>query len=92
MLRITTIRVEGCTTIGVEGSLTDPFAKELRNCWQEVLRSIRDPEDLCVDLVAMTNIDSIGKEILIELYRSGVRLLGSGVMTRAVIDDITRRQ
>jgi hypothetical protein len=47
------------------------------------------PERLSVDLTGMMNIDSAGKEILIEMYRSGVELFGSGVMTRAVIEEIT---
>jgi len=75
---------------GVEGSLTTPWAEELRKSWQEVSASIVHPDSLLVELTAMTNIDSIGKEILIEMYQSGVKLVGSGVMTRAVIEEITR--
>src|SRR5689334_17517117 len=40
-----------------------------------------------LELTAMTNIDSIGKEILMEMYQSGVKLVGSGIMTRAVIEE-----
>lgn len=37
----------------------------------------------------MVNIDSVVKEILIEMQRSGVESVGSAVMTKAVIEQIT---
>jgi hypothetical protein len=43
-----------------------------------------------VDLAALTNIDVVGKELLQEMYRGGVELKGTGVMTRALIEEITR--
>jgi len=90
MLRIIVSDDHGSVRFGVEGSLTTPWAEELRKSWQEVSASIVHPDSLLVELTAMTNIDSIGKEILIEMYQSGVKLVGSGVMTRAVIEEITR--
>jgi hypothetical protein len=36
----------------------------------------------------MMNIDSTGKEILVQMYRDGVELVGSGVLTNAVIEEI----
>jgi hypothetical protein len=90
MLRIIVCDDHGSVRFGVEGSLTKPWAEELRKSWQEVSASTAHPDSLLVELTAMTNIDSIGKEILMEMYQSGVKLVGSGIMTRAVIEEITR--
>jgi hypothetical protein len=43
---------------------------------------------MTVDLSDLTNIDAVGKEVLLEMCRRGVMLTGSGVMTRAVIEEI----
>lgn len=92
MTRISLEHDRGFTCFGVEGSLAELLAKELKECWQEVCASRERPECLLVDLIHLVNIDSFGKEILIEMYRSGVGLFGSSVITRAVIEEITRRQ
>ncbi|MFZ0590591.1 MAG: hypothetical protein WAM39_08920 [Bryobacteraceae bacterium] len=90
MLRITVNHGQGFTRFGVEGSLTEPSAEELKRCWEDVCAVREHAGCLSVDLAGMTNIDSVGKDILIDMYRSGVELVGSGVMTRAVIEEITR--
>jgi hypothetical protein len=87
MLRITVSDSAGSICFGVEGSLTQPWANELKTCWKEVAGSAPFRSG-CVDLTAMVNIDHTGKEVLTEMYRSGVRLIGSGIMTRAVISEI----
>jgi anti-anti-sigma regulatory factor len=90
MLRITVHHDQEFTRFGVEGSLTEPSAEELKKCWQDVCAFGPHTDCLSVDLTDMTNIDSFGRDILVDMYRSGVELVGSGVMTRAVINDITR--
>ncbi|HZQ54882.1 MAG TPA: hypothetical protein VFB14_21965 [Bryobacteraceae bacterium] len=89
MLRITVHHGQGLTRLGVEGSLTESSAEELKKCWQDVCAIGPHTECLSVDLTGMTNIDAVGKRILFDMYRGGVELVGSGVMTRAVIDEIT---
>lgn len=79
---------QGFTRFGVEGSLTQPLAEELKKRWQQVCASRPKSEYRTVDLTDMMNIDSIGKEILVEMYRDGVELVGSGVMTNALIEEI----
>jgi hypothetical protein len=43
-----------------------------------------------VNLSVMTNIDSDGRQVIKRMHISGVRPVGPGVMTRAVIEEITR--
>jgi anti-anti-sigma regulatory factor len=90
MVRITVHHDPEFTRFGVEGSLTERSAEELKKCWQDVCAFGPHTERLFVDLTGMTNIDSVGKEVLSEMYRRGVEMVGSGVMTRAVIEEITR--
>ncbi len=92
MLRIAVHHGQGFTRFEVEGSLTEPSAEELKKSWQDVCASGLHTECLSVDLTGMTNIDSVGKDILFDMYRSGAELVGSGVMTRAVINEITRSE
>lgn len=92
MLRITVHHGQGFTSFGVEGSLTEPSAEELKKCWQNVCACGPPTECVSVNLTVMTNIDAIGRGILFDMYRGGVRLVGSGVMTRAVINEITCRE
>jgi len=91
-LRITVNDSDGCTGFGVEGALTSPAAEELRKCWKQVSIATPYPERLSVDLTSMTDIDSAGKELLMDMYRTGVKLVGSGIMTRAVIEEIMGRR
>ena len=50
-----------------KGSLAELSAKELKDCWQEVCASRERPKCLSVDFIRLVNIDSVGKEILIEM-------------------------
>ncbi|MES1261728.1 MAG: STAS domain-containing protein [Acidobacteriota bacterium] len=88
MLRVTVDDIDDATFFEVEGSLTQPSAEELKKCWEGVAASASRLQRLVVNLTAMTNIDSAGKKILQEMHKSGVRLIGSGVMTRALIEEI----
>jgi len=92
MLRITVNHSQGFTRFGVEGSLTEPSAEELKKCWLDVCALGVHPKCLLVDLTDITNIDYVGKHILLDMYQSGVELVGSGVMTRAIIDEITHSE
>jgi hypothetical protein len=89
MLRITVEDTDGSACVRVEGSLTQPWAEELEKCWSSVSAGTPRHKHVEVDLTELTDIDVIGKEILKEMHNSGVTLVGSGVMTRAVIKEIS---
>jgi anti-anti-sigma regulatory factor len=88
MLRITVKSDPGSTHFGVEGSLTQASAAELKRCWLRIIHSIRLQHVIIVDLTDLANVDGPGKKVLLEMYRRGVKLIGSGVMTKAVIEEI----
>jgi ABC-type transporter Mla MlaB component len=88
MLRITTRDSSDGIAIVVEGELTRIGLDELRRCWQAARARSASPR-IVVDITSMTGCDSTGKALLAQLYGEGAGLVGAGVMTRALIDQIT---
>jgi len=88
MLRITIHNEAAMTRFVIEGKLAGPWVEELKKCWQAIARAGPCPAIL-VDLSAMTLIDPEGKALLAEMYRQGVRLSAVGLMTQAIIEEIT---
>lgn len=91
MLRITVHNEAVTTRLVVEGRLAGPWVEELKKCWQTVARAGPDARalPLLVDLSAMTLIDSEGKALLAEMHSQGARLVAVGLMTQAIIEEIT---
>lgn len=88
MLRITIHNEAAMTRFIVEGKLTGAWVDELSRCWRMVTAEMSLP--VTVDLSAMTFIDSKGKELLTEMHQHGVRLAAVGLMTQAILEEITR--
>lgn len=86
MLRITIHNEDAGTRLQVEGKLAGPWAEELKKCWQTVAES---GLPLVVDLSGTTLIDAAGRELLAEMRRRGARLVATGLMTQAIIEEIT---
>lgn len=86
MLRITIHDEAAATRLQVEGKLAGPWAEELKTCWRNVGES---GKALLVDLSALTLIDAAGREVLAEMHRQGVKLRAVGLMTQAIIEEIT---
>lgn len=88
MLRITIHNDAAAIRLIVEGKLTGPWVEELKKCWESVLRAEPGPP-LQVELSAMTLVDAEGKALLTEMHRQGVKLAAVGLMTQAIIEEIT---
>ncbi len=88
MIRITVHSEAPATRFVLEGKLTGPRVEELRKCWQQVISS--PPPSVQVNLTDLTEIDSEGKELLAQLHHQGAKLVGSGVMIQALIEEIER--
>jgi anti-anti-sigma regulatory factor len=86
MLKITIHNEDAATRLQVEGKLAGPWAEELKRCWQGVIEPGRA---LLVDLSALTLIDADGKALLVEMHRQGVKLAAVGLMTQAIIEEVT---
>jgi ABC-type transporter Mla MlaB component len=89
MLKVTMFSEQRVNRLVVEGRLADPEASELARAWLQA--RVADPfKTMEVDLANVTYADERGRELLATMHRQGVRLVGSGVMTRALIDEASR--
>jgi hypothetical protein len=91
MLRITIRNEAAATHLVIEGGLAGPWVDELRKCWQAATSSESGSPllPLLVDLSAMTLIDPEGKALLAKMHHQGARLVAVGLMTQAIIEEIT---
>jgi anti-anti-sigma regulatory factor len=85
MFRITVYNEAPAIRLMLEGYLTGPYVEELQRCWQA--HSLQ-PCSVVVDLTEVAFMDSSGKALLAQMYRQGAYLVGSGVMTTALIEEI----
>lgn len=91
MLRITIHKESEAIRFIVEGRLAGPWVEELKKCWQENMDAKTGPSSLplLVDLSAMTFMDAAGKALLCEMHRRGVRLAAVGLMSQAIVEEIS---
>jgi aryl-alcohol dehydrogenase-like predicted oxidoreductase len=89
MLRITTRNEDAATIFIVEGKLIGPWAEELEKCWRAAI-SVEPRIPILVDLAKVTFIDDIGKQLVAQMRRSGVRLTGSGLIAKFICTEIER--
>ena len=88
MLRITATREGEEITLKLEGKLSGPWVEEFSRCWNAATSTCKK-ESLRVDLTELTFVDPAGKQLLAWVYRQGGRLVGSGLMPKSLIDEIT---
>lgn len=90
MIRISKIYEGSKQGLLVEGRLSGDWVDVLENCWLEAQRSpIGEP--MHIDLSGVSYVDETGRELLARMIRDGAELGATGVMTRAIIEEITER-
>ena len=87
MIRINKVVEGDYSRLIVEGTLSADWVDELRKCWAGV-RETSSSVNLSIDLSGVSYIDDRGKELLKRMFAEGAELLGAGVMTRAIIEEI----
>lgn len=85
MLKVTMYCEQTVNRMVIEGRLATPEASELARVWLQA-REVDSARPTEVDLTGLTYVDRQGAELLAAMHRRGVRLLGKGTMTRALID------
>jgi anti-anti-sigma regulatory factor len=68
--------------------LSGPWVEELRKCWLAAASKGKG-QSFLVDLSAVDMIDSKGRALLVEMHQQGTKLEGAGLMTQAIIEEIT---
>jgi hypothetical protein len=90
MLKISLVDNARQRRLIVEGKLTAPWAAELRNACQEARADLRGRE-LVIEMKHVTTISQEGENVILELMNGGIRFRCSGVFTKHVLKDLTRR-
>ena len=88
MLKITFKDTPESTRIKLEGKLSGPWVEELERSWIE--HSPLASGNVIIDLSDVTFIDPEGKNLLARMVDKGVCFEGTHLMTKYVIDEITR--
>lgn len=89
MLKITILDRDDLTVFELEGKLAGPWVEELKDCWRKAVAARRRTRVL---LKQVSFIDAAGKELLIEICRSGAEIEGAGCMTSATVEEIKRER
>jgi anti-anti-sigma regulatory factor len=84
MIRITAHKEPSATCLSIEGKLAGESVAELEKCWQVVSRE----NSVSVDLTAVSFIDNRGKQLLMKMFESGIRLFSKGLLARCIIEEI----
>ena len=88
MLRITVRQDVRSIAVLVEGKLMGDWVDELRKVWSGI-RWMKSSEGAIVDLTAILGVDAAGRSLLTEIYSSGGVLIGTGLLARGLISEIT---
>jgi hypothetical protein len=88
MLRITIKDEMDRSRLVIEGRLTGVWADEAQHYWNSLLATRRVMA--VVDVRGVMAIDAIGKALLQDIHRRGVRLASTGCLMNSVVEDITR--
>ncbi len=87
MIRINKIHEGSKLHLFVEGTLSDGWVDALETSWLEA-QPLLNGEPLRIDLSDITYVDDRGRELLARMLQSGAKLSATGIMTRAVVEEI----
>ena len=71
----------------LEGKLAHEWVEEARNAWAAVSQANGETE-IVVDLLNVCFVDEAGHRLLSDIRRAGAKLMGSGPLMSALIDEI----
>jgi hypothetical protein len=91
MLRISVIDSRTERRLVLEGKLIAPWVAELRTAWKAANGGM-EGRVLVVDLRNVTVISQEGENALLELMCEGAKFCCSGVVTKHLIQQLTRRR
>jgi hypothetical protein len=86
LIRISQISKDPTWHLLVEGTLSDGWVDALEVSW---LEAQPNGGPVRIDLAGVTYIDDKGRELLARMIRRGAELCATGIMTKAVIEEIT---
>jgi len=90
VLKISVLDTPSHRWLRLEGRLVVPWTVELKRAVEEAKTNLRDRE-LVVDLRCLTAISEEGEVVLLELLSAGVKFRSTGVFTKLVMKQLSRK-
>jgi hypothetical protein len=90
MLKISLIDNTRRRRLIVEGKLIGPLGAELKSACEKARADLRGRE-LVIEMKHITMISQEGEDVILGLIKSGIRFRCSGVFTKHVVKELTRR-
>ena len=84
MLRISKLNRPDAVTLQLEGKVVRDWTSEVRRIWLGISGGTK----VIVDLTEVWFVDEHGRELLEQMYAGGAKLVGSGPMIAALIEEI----
>jgi hypothetical protein len=90
MLKISIMDTRRQRQLLIEGKLVGPWVAEVKSACDRA-RSGASGRELLIDFRNLTAISQEGENVLLQLMKEGVKFRCSGVFTKHVISQLTRR-
>jgi anti-anti-sigma regulatory factor len=87
MLRISVLNGSGTTRFKLEGKLAHEWVREAEVAWT-AHTALNGKKKVIVDLYDVCFVDEAGHQLLADMHRAGGKLVGSGPMMSALIEEI----
>lgn len=90
MLKISIVDSHTQRRMVLEGKLIVPWISELRAAWKT---ASADPQgrELIIDMANVTDISQEGENVLLQMIEEGAKFRCRGVLTKHVVQQLTRR-
>jgi anti-anti-sigma regulatory factor len=89
MLRVTTKDEAEMIRLKIEGRLAGADVDNVEVHWHSIA-SARQQFPILIDLTGVTFVDEAGKKLLAEMNRHGDKFLTCGLLTKAIIEEVSR--
>jgi len=89
MVRVTTEEEVGEVRMKIEGRLAGSDVNDVQAHWQAITAA-REHSSILIDLSGVTFVDEAGKRLLAEMNRQGDKFVASGLLTKAIIEEVSR--
>lgn len=91
MLKISIVDTQAQHRLVLEGAIISPWAAELKVAWGKAQIEARGRK-VVLDFKNVTRISAEGEEVLLELVKEGAKFYSGGVLTRHILQQLTRNE
>jgi len=89
MVRVTTEDEVEMVRLKIEGRLAGTDVNNVQAHWQTITAT-REHSSILIDLTGVTFVDEGGKKLLAEMNRQGNKFVASGLLTRAILEEVSQ--